>query len=82
MDLALNNLQRLICHKPKQTNQPLVKTSFVKLLSIKIYLLLGLNILINSHHKALGGGHRGVMVKKTDCRIVKSTSTVLQGEWH
>ena len=23
MDLALNNLQRLICHKTKQTNQPL-----------------------------------------------------------
>ena len=21
MDLALNNLQRLICHKPKQTNK-------------------------------------------------------------
>ena len=22
MDLALNNLQRLICHRPKQPNQP------------------------------------------------------------
>ena len=33
MDLALNNLQRLICHKTKQTNQltfPLVKNLIVK----------------------------------------------------
>ena len=25
MDLALNNLQRLICHKTQQTNQPIKK---------------------------------------------------------
>ena len=24
MDLALNNLQRLICHKTQQTNQPII----------------------------------------------------------
>ena len=27
MDLALNNLQRLICHKTQQTNQPTYKTT-------------------------------------------------------
>ena len=26
MDLALNNLQRLICHKTQTTNQPLIET--------------------------------------------------------
>ena len=25
MDLALNNLQRLICHKTKQTNQTIIR---------------------------------------------------------
>ena len=28
MDLALNNLQRLICHKTQQTNQPI--TNIIK----------------------------------------------------
>ena len=30
MDLALNNLQRLICHKTQQTNQPESKHYIVK----------------------------------------------------
>ena len=32
MDLALNKLQRLICHKTKQTNQPSKKFAYESLI--------------------------------------------------
>ena len=35
MDLALNNLQRLICHKHKQTNKQLFEWELVKLFDYK-----------------------------------------------
>ena len=37
MDLALNNLQRLICHKTKQTNKPikLLRTPTERILAKK-----------------------------------------------
>ena len=37
MDLALNNLQKLICHKTQPTNQqPLSLSKFIKVLQIHL----------------------------------------------
>ena len=35
MDLALNNLQGLICHKNQPTNQPVIMTGFEKNIKIQ-----------------------------------------------
>ena len=40
MDLALNNLQRLICHKTQETNQP----NQVKILVVVVCILLCANV--------------------------------------
>ena len=37
MDLALNNLQRLICHKTQPTNQPINWNPKIAVLIIKVY---------------------------------------------
>ena len=39
MDLALNNLQRLICHKTQQTNKPISLMAVFILIFSYLYLL-------------------------------------------
>ena len=56
MDLALNNLQRLICHKTKTTNQPMYElTKTIKQL-ISPYLPIKYNI--KSTHQLIQVLHR------------------------
>ena len=48
MDLALNNLQRLICHNTQQTNQPTSLTDcFFVSLSFSLYLSLSLRLCLS-----------------------------------
>ena len=62
MDLELNNLQRLICHKIQTTNQ---NENYLISFITKLY---SIETLIEIYW----GSARGVMVKTMDCGIVVS----------
>ena len=72
MDLALNNLRRLICHKTKP-NQTIhfyyILFYFISSILIFIYLFFVLNVFL----VVSGGWPRGVMVKAVDCEVVVSS---------
>ena len=54
MDVALNNQQRLICHKTQPTNQP-TKFSYCKVTELKVALLWNLIYLRRYEHGIFGG---------------------------
>ena len=49
MDLALDNLQRLICHKTHATNQPTILQNRVKQKKNNVVLLSGFTLTINCY---------------------------------
>ena len=71
MNLVLNNLQRLICHKIQTTNQPtnLEPTSYIYKIS-NTFVLLEKKQCSEANETYLLGCPRGVMVKAMNCRIV------------
>ena len=66
MDLALNNLQRLICHKP---NQPTM--IWVQILNKAICILIKANTLKKSINR---WSSHGVVANELDCEIIVSSN--------
>ena len=53
MDLALNDLQRLICHKTQPTNQPTNPISWLYILVVCIRVSSSFSFFANSVHKVI-----------------------------